>query len=268
MIPNHVVKCTNIMKSLNLSELQNIGVALGVAASSKIALIGQLHPQFALQFSGCVVHRLHKVEERLPLALVELGSIKTGAHRLVKVGHRAQQLGLGFWRHVRLQTVVGPACARPSSAAKLVTQTVVKSHKDDSCRGLSWLSLVFEDQSAKPEERHAADPGGLHCGCQRRTELRFAIEGNEDEDQIQKQADRAACEEGRPEQASHDFLRRGAMKTAAEAVRRNGTAVFNEATIWRALQPRNHDGGVGDDTGPDRTPEPGAVVRSPSTANA
>ena len=73
MIPNHVVKCTNIMKSLNLSELQNIGVALGVAASSKIAL-GQLHPQFALQFSGCVVHRLHKVEDRLPLALVELGS--------------------------------------------------------------------------------------------------------------------------------------------------------------------------------------------------
>ena len=117
MIPNHVVKCTNIMKSLNLSELQNIGVALGVAASSKIALIGQLHPQFALQFSGCVVHRLHKVEERLPLALVELGSIKTAAHRLVKVGHRSQQVVFGFWRHVRLQAVAGPACARPRSAA-------------------------------------------------------------------------------------------------------------------------------------------------------
>jgi hypothetical protein len=64
--------------------------------------------------------------------------------------------------------------------------------------------LVFEDQSAKPEERHAADPDGLHCGFQRRTDLRFAIEGHEDEDQIQKQADPAACEEGHPEQAFHD----------------------------------------------------------------
>jgi hypothetical protein len=25
---------------------------------------------------------------------------------------------------------------------------------------------VFEDQSAKPEERHAADPDDLHCGFQ------------------------------------------------------------------------------------------------------
>ena len=46
--------------------------------------------------------------------------------------------------------------------------------------------LVFEDQSAKPEERHAADPDGLHCGFQRRTDLRFAIEGHEDEDQKER----------------------------------------------------------------------------------
>src|SRR5215471_74894 len=45
-----------------------------------------------------------------------------------------------------------------------------------------------EDQSAKPEERHAADPDGLHCGSQGRTDLRFAIEGHEDEAQVQKQA--------------------------------------------------------------------------------
>jgi len=70
---------------------------------------------------------------------------------------------------------------------------------------------VFEDQSAKPEERHAADPDGLHCGFQRRTDLRFAIEGHEDEDQVQRQADPAACEEGHPEQASHCSIASNAL---------------------------------------------------------
>src|SRR6516162_5537713 len=96
--------------------------------SQKMTQIGPsvLRTQFAHQFSARVAQRSQKVEERLPRAFVKLGVIKTAAYHVVKVGHRAQQVGLGFWRHVCLQTVAGPAYARPSSAAKLVTQTVVK----------------------------------------------------------------------------------------------------------------------------------------------
>src|SRR6516162_6029300 len=95
--------------------------------SQKMTQIGPsvLRTQFAHQFSARVAQRLQKVQERLPRAFVKLGVIKTAAYHVVKVGHRSQQVGLGFWRHVCLQTVARPAYARPSSAAKLVTQTVV-----------------------------------------------------------------------------------------------------------------------------------------------
>ena len=62
-----------------------------------------LRPQFAHQFSALVAHRPQKVEDRLPRAVVEIGFIKTAAHHLEKFGHRAQQVILGFWRHVCLQ---------------------------------------------------------------------------------------------------------------------------------------------------------------------
>jgi len=41
-------------------------------------------PQFAHQFSDRVAQRLQIVEDRLPLAFVEFGFIKTAAHHVVK----------------------------------------------------------------------------------------------------------------------------------------------------------------------------------------
>ena len=86
------------------------------------------------------------------------------------VSARRYRLQVSFWR-VRLR--------RQESRSKLGEGV-----------GGDWPTgpalLVFEDQSAKPEERHAADPDGLHCGFQRRTDLRFAIEGHEDEDQKER----------------------------------------------------------------------------------
>ena len=152
MIPNHVVKCTNIMKSLNLSELQNIGVALGVAASSKIALIGQLHPQFALQFSGCVVHRLHKVEERLPLALVELG------HQDRRASPRKSRSPRATARPWFLASCSPPNGCRTSLRPPALDGNHPETVRGESCPEPSWETgqpCKPLSEFAKPSKRHS-----------------------------------------------------------------------------------------------------------------
>ena len=73
-----------------------------------------VRPQFAHQFSARVTQSLQIVKNRLPLASVALGFIKSAAHHLVKVGHRAQQVGPGFWRQVRLQAGCRPSLRPPA----------------------------------------------------------------------------------------------------------------------------------------------------------